>query len=82
MRRSPYYLAGVQAARVKLAVEGPLGSSFDLAGLGLLAIPALHGLMRDDSQPESHDTKKLLNQVELGGLGLLAVPSIVKLLRR
>ncbi len=80
MPRARHYQAGAEAALVKLALSEALTHALDLGGLGLLAVPVAHDLIRRDNSPENPGTRRIMRGLEMGGLGALAVPSLVKLL--
>lgn len=67
------YSEGVKAAAQILGLDPKV---LELAGLGLIAAPSLHGLLtrEEDTSPT---TKKLLHASDLAGLGLLAAPHLI-----
>ena len=65
------YAAGQKAALQKFAALS-LGNKLDLAGLGVLALPTVHSMVRGRDVPEDKATHTAKNIAELVGLGLLA----------
>ncbi len=74
------YAQGAQAALEKLAISTGLGHKLDIAGLGVLAIPAVHNLLRRYNHDENATSGRIMAGSELGGLGLLAAKPIMDLL--
>jgi len=62
------YTAGVKEAA---GLFGMSPQAQELAALALLAAPAVHGLVTDETEA-SPTTHRLLNAADLAGLGLLA----------
>lgn len=77
---SPAYRRGAQVALEKLAISTGLGHKLDIAGLGVLAVPALHNLLRHYHPDENATSGRVMAGSELGGLGLLAAKPIMDLL--
>lgn len=70
------YNSGVKAAASAFGVSPKaLAKGLELGGLGLVAVPAVHGLVADEDKA-SPLTKKLLHAADLAGLGMLAAPHL------
>ncbi len=80
MTKTSYAKGAVDAFR-KFAVNAETMSHVaELAGLGLLTVPALHHLL-SDSEKETPAMRKGMAGTELAGLGILAAPSIHHLMK-
>jgi hypothetical protein len=70
------YTDGAKAAASTFGVPPQtLAKGLELGGLGLVAVPAIHGLVADEDKA-SPQTKKLLHAADLAGLGMLAAPHL------
>ncbi len=70
------YTLGALSAFQKFAVDAEtMKHVADLAGLGLLTVPALHHLL-GTPETDSPNTRRLMAGTEIAGLGLLAAPTI------
>ena len=79
MKRNAYAQGAAQAFR-KFALDAGIASHVaELAGLGLLSVPALNHLL-GDPEHDSPTKKRVMAGTELAGLGTLAVPTLQHLM--
>lgn len=70
------YTHGAAEAFQKFAIDAAMaGHIAELAGLGLLTVPALNHLL-GDPEHDSPTKQRVMAGTELAGLGTLAIPTI------